>query len=117
MWSASTLHGPVAPTSDVAGLRRAVLDSVGHPLTTNAEGTNQRLMHPGLSLQLSQEVYITAQISTSYKYPSEIQYYVKCAEGLHFSAFHSSVRSLNSYHCVRCAPTCDHAGQPRSHLP
>jgi len=28
-----------------------------HPLTTNAEGANQHLLHPGLSLQLSQEVY------------------------------------------------------------
>ncbi len=74
----------IPPTLDVAELRRAVLDSdllgislvprpgstqfsqeglgtrlVGHPLTTNAEGANQHLIHPGLSLQLSQEVYYT----------------------------------------------------------
>ncbi len=79
-------HGPAAPTSDVAGLRKAVLDSVGHPLTMNAESANQHLMHPGLSLQLSQEVYYSTDIATNYKYPSST--YVKCAEVLHFSAFH-----------------------------
>ncbi len=31
--------------------------NIMHPLTMNAEGANQHLMHPGLSLQLSQEVY------------------------------------------------------------
>ncbi len=60
----------IPSTSDVAGLRRAVLHCLSvstgaicgrnimhHPLTMNAEGANKHLTHPGLSLQLSQEVY------------------------------------------------------------
>ena len=44
----------------------------------------------GLSLQLSQAVYYSID---SYIYPIEIQYYIKCAEGLHFSAFHCFMKA------------------------
>ncbi len=50
-----------------------MLDSVRHSLTTNVEGANQHLMHPGLSLQLSQEVYYSTDSYWLYILcPSEI---------------------------------------------
>ncbi len=69
-----------------------------HPLTTNAEGANQHLMHPGpVSAVVPRGVLQHRQLLAIIIYPSEIQYLCQVCRGFALQCFSLIVRQV-----IRC---------------